>query len=110
MATSTNSGRVGAFVVSDGSKVPGKTNTKGGASGDPDSRRALAIIFDQGQKGNKSLKFRHPVFGDRKNWQDQQRIPYLDVSVKTHQAALTTMIETAFYDAVASLNSPFEVI
>lgn len=107
-ATSTNSSRVGVFLTSDGRDVPPKMNKAGTVSGDPEARKALAIIFEQGQKGRGSSPvFRHPVFGDRRDWKEQHRIPYLQVSINAHTAELENAVRAALREALDSL--PYEV-
>ena len=107
-ASSTNSGRVGVFIVSDGRNVPAKTNKAGVATGDAAARQKLAVIFEQGQgKRPGALVFRHPVFGDRRTWVDQARTPYMQVSIDAHQDTIEKAVRSALRTALESL--PCEV-
>ena len=109
LATSTNSGRVGVFLVTDGRNVPAKVTKAGTVTGDPAARQRLAIIFEQGQSKRPSgLKFRHPVFGNpRTRWVEQSRTPYMQVSIDAQQDTIEKAVRGALRTALESL--PCEV-
>ena len=108
LASSTNSAKVGVFLVTDGRNVPPKLSKSGSVSGDPQARQKLAVIFEKGQKKDYSATtFRHPVFGDRRTWRTQARTPYMQVSIDAHATTIEVAIRKALRTAFDSL--PCEV-
>lgn len=67
------------------------------ASGLTGSRRSLVRGWEA-QRG-----WRHPVFGNRGAWAQQQGRPYFYEVIKRHQPQVTQAVEDAMRDAVASL-------
>lgn len=61
----------------------------------------IAGLFELGNKGSKSAsatrggRFRHPVFGNKSNWVDQDMHPYMGPTVKLREAAVTRRIGAA---------------
>jgi hypothetical protein len=76
---------VGVQVVAGGADVP------------------IAGLFELGSKGNRSSAtggtFRHPVFGNRDNWVDQEMHPFLAPAGRKNQAAVDALVFKAL-DAV----------
>jgi hypothetical protein len=64
-------------------------------AGSPDV--PIAGLFELGNKrgGKSATKFRHPVFGDREKWVDQDMHPFVAPVVKLREAAVTQRVSAA---------------
>jgi hypothetical protein len=63
-------------------------------AGSPDV--PIAGLLELGNKGGRSKgKFRHPVFGDRGNWQDQPMHPYVAPAVAHREGDVKKRVEAA---------------
>lgn len=73
---------------------------KGGAVVGVDASKAPeARVLELGNEGSRGPKFRHPVFGNRDNWVEQDRQPFLFPAVTSERPEAVAIIADAVKEA-----------
>lgn len=57
----------------------------------PSGHEALPGLFEMGSSGN-ARTFRHPLFGDKENWYEQDVRPFLQPALARHEAQVEAAI------------------
>ena len=83
-------------------RIPGSIKVRGSALGvkivaGGSSAPDAAPLENHGRDG----MFRHPVFGNREKWVEQQARPFLAPALDAHREMVADEIEAAVYEAVA---------
>lgn len=75
-----------------------------------DQNTPIAILWERGNKGSRVADetFRHPVFGDREDWVDQPRHPFLRPALAQNRRQTTKAMEAMWDRALEPHRLPVE--